>query len=634
MKVLKLDVTHELIGSKALNLKVIERSGCKVPETFVLFNDHINTKLIERDRESILSDLDSYLSENKLYAVRSAKGIEDSQEDSFAGIFRSELNVKKKNVYSALLEVAKSYDRVVFKSKDQSHDILTINHSRNMKDSILIQEMVTPMYSGVLFSRNPVNNEDEMLLEMVEGLGDQLDQEGIDPLRASFKKGILTFDDRLIEKDAYWLNRVFKEALKIRKQFGGAIDCEWVYDGHDIYWLQVRPVTHLSKIKVFENGIGKDYMPPLMKPLEYDIITSTTVKAWLRLAHDIYNDIDIDDKSIVRSFYYRPYFNHHRIRQILDEIGLDPSDIEVIIHFDGERFKSSFTLMAKAFFHFSGWFDFFVNRRKRIQQAFDELSQYKDNVQVLRNQLHDHGNKEAFMLTYAKLKELYFESEYLNILIRIGSLNSRKKHQKELEFIKKVKEDCLICIHECGFLFGDYLVELGYIDENNDLMFMNEDMLVEIMKQEPEKDVLMSYIDEAKKLFEEHIDSVLPKIIQGEENPILNSEKLNKQIMTGIAMSKGRTKGRVRIITIDDEMESVKAGEIVILPFADMVFEPVLANAKGLVLKTGGILSHLAILAREHHIPAITSVADIDQLKDGMFIAIDAYSGEIIILEK
>jgi len=633
MKVLKLEVTHELIGSKALNLKVIERSGCKVPETFVLFNERINSKLIERSKGNIKRDVEEYLSEDKLYAVRSAKGIEDSQDNSFAGIFRSVLNVKKKNVFSALTEVAKSYDNVVFRSKEQSYNILAIDHSRDIKDAILIQEMIKPMYSGVLFSRNPVNNEDEMLIEMVEGLGDQLDQEGIDPLKASSKKGRLTFDDRLGERDTSWINRVFKEALKVRKQFGGAIDCEWVYDGDDIYWLQVRPVTALSSIKVFENSIAKDYMPELMKPLEFDVITSTTVKAWLKLAHEIDDDINIDNKSIVRSFYYRPYFNHKVIRSILDEMGLDPSDVEILVQFDGENFKSSFTILAKAFFHFGGWVDFFINRRKRIHHAFEEITKYQENVKVLRTQLQNDKDKEVFMSIYFKLKEVYLESEYLNILLKIGYLNSHKKYKKEFEIIKGVKEECFKCIQECGSKFGAYLVELGYIDEVEDLFFINEDLLVEIIQKDPDIEETMSYVTKHKALFEDHKESVLPKVIYGEENPMLNSDLLNKQIVTGITMSTGRTKGIVRIITIDDEMDAIKPGDIVIIPFADMVFEPVLANASGLILKTGGILSHLAILAREHHIPAVTSVAEIDKLVEGMLVAIDGYSGEIFILD-
>ncbi len=634
MKILKLDVTHELIGSKALNLKVIERSGCKVPETFVLFNDRINSKLVERNKGNIMRDVETYLSEDKLYAVRSAKGIEDSQDDSFAGIFRSVLNVKKKNVYSALIEVAKSYDNVVFKSKEQSYNILAIDHSRDIKDAILIQEMITPMYSGVLFSRNPVNNVDEMMLEMVKGLGDQLDQEGIETYRASYSKGILTFDDRLIPSDASWLNQVFKEALKVRKQFGGAIDCEWVYDGADIFWLQVRPVTALSSIEVFENAIGQDYLPTLMKPLEFDLITSTTVKAWLKLAHEIDDDINIDDKSIVRSFLYRPYFNHEVIRQLLDEMGLDPNDVEVLVQFDGKTFKSSFTVVAKAFFHLSGWVEFFINRRKRIAKTFEELHIYKKNMKALRSQLHNDKHKEVFINIYYKLKELYLESEYLNILIRVGPLSSRKKFDKELKFIKETKEECLMCIHECGFKFGDYLVELGYIEDKSDLLFIEEDLLVEMIQKDPKEVDIMTHVNEHKRLFHKHENSVLPKIIYGEEQPFLNAEKENALIVKGIPMSKGRWKGRVTIISIDDDMDMIQQGDIVVLPFADMVFEPVLARAGGLLLKTGGILSHLAILSREHQIPAITAVDDISQLLDGMEVAIDGYSGEIIMLNK
>lgn len=101
----------------------------------------------------------------------------------------------------------------------------------------------------------------------------------------------------------------------------------------------------------------------------------------------------------------------------------------------------------------------------------------------------------------------------------------------------------------------------------------------------------------------------------------------------GIAASGGWVRGTVRRVMSPSEGIRLLPGEILLAPSTDPAWTPLLLKAGGVVLETGGYLSHGAIVAREFGLPAVVNIPGIlAALKDGDEIEVDGRLGRVIKL--
>ena len=100
---------------------------------------------------------------------------------------------------------------------------------------------------------------------------------------------------------------------------------------------------------------------------------------------------------------------------------------------------------------------------------------------------------------------------------------------------------------------------------------------------------------------------------------------------SGISVSPGRVSGRARIVMTPHDAGHLEQGDILIAPSTDPGWTPLFLRASGIVMETGGYLSHGAIVAREFGIPAIANVPGIlKALRDGERVTVDATNGRIV----
>ena len=101
-------------------------------------------------------------------------------------------------------------------------------------------------------------------------------------------------------------------------------------------------------------------------------------------------------------------------------------------------------------------------------------------------------------------------------------------------------------------------------------------------------------------------------------------------MLSGTPGIRGTATGIARTVRGPQDFAHVQPGDILICPTTDPAWTPLLRIAAGVVTETGGALSHAAIVAREHHIPAVLGVAWATvELPDGMPVTIDGTAGTV-----
>jgi phosphohistidine swiveling domain-containing protein len=98
--------------------------------------------------------------------------------------------------------------------------------------------------------------------------------------------------------------------------------------------------------------------------------------------------------------------------------------------------------------------------------------------------------------------------------------------------------------------------------------------------------------------------------------------------LRGIGASPGTARGIARVARSVEEALAVPAGSILVCPFTDPGWTPVLGRVAGVVTETGGLLSHAAVICREFGIPAVLGVPHaLQRIRDAREIAIDGNAG-------
>jgi len=101
-------------------------------------------------------------------------------------------------------------------------------------------------------------------------------------------------------------------------------------------------------------------------------------------------------------------------------------------------------------------------------------------------------------------------------------------------------------------------------------------------------------------------------------------------VLTGTPASHGIATGTARIVSGPADFRRVRPGDILVCPYTDPAWTPLLRIAAGVVTDTGGVLSHAAIVARELRIPAVLGIPDATTtIHDSALVTIDGTTGTV-----
>lgn len=100
--------------------------------------------------------------------------------------------------------------------------------------------------------------------------------------------------------------------------------------------------------------------------------------------------------------------------------------------------------------------------------------------------------------------------------------------------------------------------------------------------------------------------------------------------LAGTPGSPGLASGPARVVHGPDDFTRVRPGDVLVCRFTEPAWTALFGVVAGVVTETGGVLSHAAIVAREHGIPAVLAVPGaMATLRDGQTVTVDGGAGRV-----
>ena len=395
------NLSAQQVGNKAANLSLLKRWGYNVPDGWVIKVGDDLTKLV-----SFLNP-----STRNLLVVRSSAFEEDTVNASAAGIYESFLHISNpQELEQAVFDCFSSYDSSI------ALDYRQQKQQKEQGIAVIIQKQVNAIYSGVAFSRDPINQLDDCVcIEAVSGLCRQVVSGEVTP-----EQYRVIFPDLTLEGEGNTPSSVILQVANIAREIeqvcqGVPQDIEWSYDGETLWLLQTRPITNLQPL--WTRKIAAEVIPGVIRPLTWSVNKPLTCGVWGEIFTIVLGKKSqgLDFTQTATLHYHRAYFNATLLGNIFLLMGLPPESLEFLTR--GSKFtkpplKSTlinlpglWRLLQKEFNLYS---DFTADNDRYFTPILDDL---KDNQEKL-----DSCNNQQLFAEINQILECLKKVTFYNIL--------------------------------------------------------------------------------------------------------------------------------------------------------------------------------------------------------------------------
>ena len=596
--------------------------------------------------------------------VRSSSISEDSKKASYAGVHESYVGVKgKKALLESVLHVWASLwsDAALLYKKELGVDLV----SGGM--AVILQKLVRGEVSGVAFSRDPVKGRN-VLIEAVPGLNKNLVDGKVEPHRWSVERDTrrrISYtppsssarNPGKPKRDLLKAGRVREVAklvLSAEKLFKSPQDVEWTFRGKDLFALQSRPITvlsreGLSKRSVFDLSLKRSFedLSELRERIEGQLIPA--MKSEMDRMRRNYPS-GMTDGELAKEIARRaaslerwnktywdefiPYGHGARLFGRMYNDLLKPRDPYEFV----ELLRTGVTLSMK---------------RNAILTKMAEMARAGKPSVALIGKGGPTGVRKFDALRAILLGEYGMISEGLNDPGKLAAFLARTpagpaKGKKSVRSAQAMLEKRFLS----KFRGKDRRRGIEVLSLARSSYAMRDD-----------DNVYMAGIElELKKAADEGRRRIASGRAPGGAERKLAASLGNKTVrdlyklrafpgsgarkqhgpaevrakqLRGQPASKGLASGKARIVMGPAQLKQLRPGEIMVCDSIGPEMTYAVSMVGGIVERRGGMLIHGAIVAREYGIPCVTGVPDAtDMIRTGDELTVDGYLGLVTIKKK
>ena len=472
------------LGNKGKFLLLMKQNGFNVPDGFVLDSDTYDETVRGKAEEIIFQALENLNKDNiketsnglnelfnkiklpektadeiksivrsgKLYAVRSSGTKEDLDEFSFAGQYQTFLNTKPEDVEARVIDCYRSMFSEIILS-------YLVNRKIDLKDlkmSVVVQEMVASDKSGICFTIDPVTGNDKtMLIEVSEGLGEDIVSGKTVPEQYHYnwydnKETDRKADNKLISEAK--VEEYAKVFASIQQQFGYPCDIEFAIKDDELFILQSRRITKLNYSGINDvwttadfkdGGVSATVCTPYMWSL-YEYIWEYSLRVFI-VSTKILKDEQLP-KKLGEMYYGRCYWNLSAVKKTMEQIvGYKEREFDneygIVGDYEGDGKVTGAT--PKVLFHMIPIIieqTKVLNDRKKNSERYKQelLDLYYDYKKHLDEGTIEDITKEFFRIThetYLRSETTYFHQIFINTIHQSLYKDSLLKYVSESEYL-------------------------------------------------------------------------------------------------------------------------------------------------------------------------------------------------------
>lgn len=437
------NINDEEVGGKAKGLNKLLKCGLNVPEGFVI---------LPGEKPEKIDEIKYYYSKlgNGKVAIRSSAIGEDSEEFSHAGQYKTFLNVEGiENVHKAVINCIESVSSNRVEKYSEN-----LSQNRENKIAVVVQRMVNPSVSGVIFTLDPSTGEEKILINAIKGEGEALVSGKAKPdLYVLSREGKIIMKEFSGEKavlSELQIKNLVEEALYAEKELGRALDMEWAIDKEgNLFWLQARPITTINKITINELDTPVDDSNTLFTRANVGemlpgAVTPLTISVFVK-AIDIglkwmYEKVGVYRKNepgrYVVHFYNHLFFNltkMYKIARCILGTSKDSFEINILGKTLDDTTLDPPIAFPKRFVNSIKYFGFISKHKKALKKLEKTAREFRINIDLPTSELYKEidRNLDFYNKTWYRHYIVSSNSGMMNGAL-VGFISGGKILQKKL----------------------------------------------------------------------------------------------------------------------------------------------------------------------------------------------------------